>query len=1307
MNWKRIIGWTAGIILLLVVFVFVGGFFLLRSQGFHRYVIAKIVQKTGETTGGRVEIQNFDVHLSALRANVYGVVIHGTEPAGQKPLIQLDKLSVGLKILSVLQHKVNLNELVLEHPVINLLVSSDGKNNIPQSQAPKSNNQTNIFDLAVGHVLLNRGEIYYNDRAHAMDADLHDLRTEINFDFLPKRYRGAISYHDGRVKYGQLAPLPHMLEAQFSASPSELSLNPAVFTIGGSRLSVQAQVGNYSNPDVNGSYHFLIHTQDFAGLSQAASTAGDLVLAGNIHYASKENQPFLRSVSVDGSLNSNALLIASTSGRIDLRALRGKYQLKNGDLKARDVAVNLFGGQLAAELDMRNLDTTPASNVRASLRGISIDAARATLNVASLKQLPLTGTIEGTTQAAWTGSVSNVKAQSDLTISAALQQASAGAGPSIPLNGVVHAKYDGRRSTLALNQTVIRTRASSVVANGEVSDRSNLGIQFRSSDISELAALASALRPPQPGSKMPRISGSLAANATVRGSLKKPSVNANLTAQNLTVENSRWSTLRVDAQASPSEFKLQNGSLLSATRGQVYFAFTVGLRDWSYLPSNPIAANLSVREMSVAQLQQLAGFHYPVSGDVSADLTLRGSQLNPLGNGSVRLINAKAFNEEIQNLTLQAQGTGDAVSSVLNLKVPAGSAQANVVLHPKTKAYELQLDAPSINLELLEALQAKGVDLTGILKATARGSGTFDNPQLTATVEIPQLQYRQTVITDIKADANLANQHAELAFVSGIANATVKAHANVNLTGDYYTTASFDTTTVAVTSLVAVYVPTVPSDMQGQMEMHATVKGPIKNTAQMEAHVVIPTLSASYQAMQIASARPIRVDYANSVITLQPGEIQGTDTSLRFQGNVPLQNTAPLTLTAQGDVNLRLLRMLSSDLKSSGSLNINLHGGGSTQHPEVQGDIRLQDVALSTLSVPVGLDKVNGTLTLADNRLQITQLTGQMGGGDITATGGIALRPQLQMNVAVSAKSVRLRYPEGMRSLINSDLTFAGNSDAASLDGRVLIDSLGFSKDFDIADFTSQFSGNAPPPAGNTFADKVKLNIAVQSTAQLAAVSSELSLEGQANLRVIGTASDPVIVGRTELTSGELFFMKRRYQIERAIVNFTDPNRTTPVVNMLITTTINQYNLSLTVIGPVEKLRTSYVSDPPLPPVDIINLIARGQTTEEAAPPSMGANSVIANGLASQVSGKMEKLAGLSSLQIDPLLGGNNSNPSARVALQQRVTKNFLFTFSTDITSAEQEIVQGEYQINKRWSVSATRDASGGFSVDGKFHSTF
>ena len=85
----------------------------------------------------------------------------------------------------------------------------------------------------------------------------------------------------------------------------------------------------------------------------------------------------------------------------------------------------------------------------------------------------------------------------------------------------------------------------------------------------------------------------------------------------------------------------------------------------------------------------------------------------------------------------------------------------------------------------------------------------------------------------------------------------------------------------------------------------------------------------------------------------------------------------------------------------------------------------------------------------------------------------------------------------------------------------------------------------------------------------------------------------------------------------------------------------------------------------------------------------------------------MQKLAGISSLQIDPTIGGNDQNPSARVAIQQRVTKNLLFTFSTDVSQPGSEMVQGEYQINKRWSVSTTRDQLGGVSLDGRFHTRF
>ena len=71
---------------------------------------------------------------------------------------------------------------------------------------------------------------------------------------------------------------------------------------------------------------------------------------------------------------------------------------------------------------------------------------------------------------------------------------------------------------------------------------------------------------------------------------------------------------------------------------------------------------------------------------------------------------------------------------------------------------------------------------------------------------------------------------------------------------------------------------------QGQTELHATLKGPLKDKTKIEAHFTIPVLKASYQSLQIGIASPIRADYSNSVVTLQPAEIQGTGTSLRVQG---------------------------------------------------------------------------------------------------------------------------------------------------------------------------------------------------------------------------------------------------------------------------------------------------------------------------------------------------------------------------------------------------------------------------------------
>ena len=1302
MRWQRIIEWTAAALAVLILVGVIGGYFYLKSSGFKEYALRTIVQRTNEATGGRTEIGNLDFQLSTLTAHLYNITVHGNEAPGQAPLLQIDRLTVGLKIQSVLQRRIFLSELLIDHPVAHLRVDREGKSNIPQAPPSQTSSHTDVFDLAVRHVLLSNGQINYNDKKSALDADLSNFGTEIRFDLLATRYRGSISYENGHLRYADYSPLAHSLNAKFNATRSRLSLESAEMKVGGSTVSLRANMADYSNPTVEGDYDIRIHTQDFAAISPAVTPAGDVVLSGKIHYHCAD-QPFLRCLAVDGQLASEAIAASSSQGHLDLRKLQGTYQLANGTLQAHNVGAQLLGGRINADLTIQNLDATAASRVRMSLAGISLQVAQQAIRRQDAQTATLIGRLDGTANASWKGSVSNVVARADLR----LKSPNSRSGPSsakIPVDGSIHATYDGPRSVITFRQTTLHIPSSTLSLEGEASNNSNLQIQLAANDLHQLAQLASALRPGQTAAT--DISGSAALNATMHGPMKSPRFAGQVNAQNLQVQGSQWSSAKVAIDASPSRVAIQNGSLVNAHQGTASFSGNVALRNWSYIPSDPIALNLSVQRMSVTDLQKLATVQYPVSGDLSADISVHGSQLNPVGTGSAKIANARAYDEPVQTLQVKFHADKDSLASTLDVSLPAGSANASLSYTPKTKAYTVKLDAPSLVLQKLHTVQAKNVPLTGTLKATASGEGTLDDPQLTATLELPELQIRQNSISKMKAALHVANQRADLNLSSQVAQSSVQAHGRVNLTGDYYTEAAIDTTSVPLDPLLSMYVSSLPAGFKGDTEFHATFKGPLKDKSQVEAHLTIPVLKASYQSLEIGTAGPIRVDYAHSVVTLQPAEIRGTGTSLRVQGSIPLGgNTAP-NLTAQGSVDVSLLRLIQPDVQSSGTLALDIRASGSATSPAIHGQVHVNDVAVSTPTAPLGVEKLNGLLDISNDRVQISSFSGQVGGGQLMMGGSVTYRPNLQFDVSLQSNSVRMRYPDGLRAVLDGNLIFVGNTESSMLNGRVLIDTLSFTPDFDLASFADQFSGNSVP-AQPGFADNVKLQIGVQSKGQLSATSSQVSVEGRVNLNVIGTAANPVITGRTDLTAGELFYRNVRYQLQRGIITFDNPNLTEPVLNVSVNTTVEQYNLTLTLRGPIDKLSTTYTSDPPLATADVINLIARGKTTQESAAASQSTDSMIASQAASQVTGSVQKLAGISSLQIDPLLGGNGQNPSARVALQQRVTKNFLFTFSTDLSQPGSQIVQGDYQLNKRWSVSVARDQVGGVSVDGKFHTRF
>ena len=64
----------------------------------------------------------------------------------------------------------------------------------------------------------------------------------------------------------------------------------------------------------------------------------------------------------------------------------------------------------------------------------------------------------------------------------------------------------------------------------------------------------------------------------------------------------------------------------------------------------------------------------------------------------------------------------------------------------------------------------------------------------------------------------------------------------------------------------------------------------------------------------------------------------------------------------------------------------------------------------------------NGVLTLRRDRLDITQFTGNVGGGMVTASGGVTYQPKIQYAIGLKGNDLRLLYPTSVRTDLGLNL---------------------------------------------------------------------------------------------------------------------------------------------------------------------------------------------------------------------------------------------------------------------------------------------
>ncbi|MGZ4814556.1 MAG: translocation/assembly module TamB domain-containing protein, partial [Terriglobales bacterium] len=763
-----------------------------------------------------------------------------------------------------------------------------------------------------------------------------------------------------------------------------------------------------------------------------------------------------------------------------------------------------------------------------------------------------------------------------------------------------------------------------------------------------------------------------------------------------------------DVDYSYSSLSVQNGTIRRAG-AQAQIDVSTGLINGEFTDASPVSLHLVLRDALIADLQQIAGYNYPISGKIATDINVHGTRLNLQGGGHVQVTDALVYGQTVRSASADVRFLNEE-AQVANLVLGHDHAQVtgSGAYNLKSETYRFQLVGSNFELSTIPFLNRNRVSLAGRLNFNASGSGSLGAPVVNASAHLQNVVVNGQRVGDARLLAVTRGDTLHLTARSNFQTAGVTVDGSIRLRElmPANITARFDNFD---------FMPLLQSMLQTKLSWQSYVggtlklEGPLKEPEALTVVADIPKLTAQMEGVEMHSAEPIKISMINQKLHLDSLYLVGTDTQLTASGAVDLSGRTKMDIRADGRLNLKLAQSFDPGINSGGFVDFNVSVGGAVSKPAIVGEVKVTNGAVSLIDFPNGLSNINGTLLFNEERIQVQSLTAQTGGGDIRIGGFATYSPGVAFNVTVQGDDIRMRYPQGVSTTANLNLKLVGTLNSSTLSGDVTITRFSFNSQFDVATFLAKASHPPEAPRVSPL-NNVHFNIHVVSTPQLQVQSSLAKVAGNADLRVRGTPANPILLGRINLTEGQVEFNGATYRIDRGDVSFLNPARTEPTLDVAATTRVRDYDITLRFSGePSHGLKTNYSSDPPLPAADIINLLAFGQTREEAQIESMqGAtpmtesvsNAILGQAINNAVSNRMQKLFGVSRVKISPEVGSAQSNPTAQVTIEQQVSNNITVTYISNLTQSSQQSIFVEYNFDRNVSLIAGRDQYGVVSFD-------
>lgn len=1254
---------------------------------------------------GKIMFKDYTLSLAKGRVELGNILME--DPQG-RIVAGLDQLVFQVIWKELLNGDIAIGQILIKNPQVKLIVDPDGSLSLLRAFAPQKTEEYPAipekpdqpgsglpFNLVIHDFLLENGAFIYENESQGSKANLDNIRLSFSGDLGEENWLMDLSTGKGAIEGPGVLSKFEMLKFSASVAGEEISNLKLEVNTPSSNISLAGSVRHFlSEPELELIMNLGIDLPElremfFLEPEYTGNIAVHILAKGPV----KNPEISLNLIHSGGKLGDLNIKESNIQAKLEDRIVR---------LAPMEVKFATGNIHVDAKSDLREVFPEGFLVEPESFDSLSYDV-NMTVNNVNLKDalgenFEGKGQIDGSIIAKGKG-ISAENAIADLQVNLAGIEVTT--GPISPIDIDIISRAGLNQGEAVLDELEVRVGPTQLSATGRFDIKSNRiesHLKFDSKNLTDtLAPLG-----------VKGAQGAVNLEAKASGTLENPVADIQLTGVNLASDEVRIGNINISAKLSEGNLLIQK-SALENQMSRMEVSGSIGIFDQHGLkPLDDQTIDLTINADPVF----LENFIDQAEAKIFLNAQVKGTMKKPSGNYELKAENINFSGQNIEAVLMKGNLADEKINfSPFQILLASDQSIDGSGWISTDKKFQFQLFSEGIFLNQINKIREQNV-AEGMIVLDITGEGNLDDPRINGALAIKNLTVNKKKLGDVQVDLQIEKF---LMNAAGSLNFDFSATYHLNKK-DFTLDIQFDDTDLSPYFNLADL-----KDFSGKITGKMQASGNTSDIKQTGGAGKFSLLNLMMKEQELIHAENFEIVFKNNQIL-----IPGLKVRLLEAGNLNLEVNAdldgPLQVKTDGTIPLQGLQMVTSNLPDiTGEVNISFNVGGTTAKPDIQGEILLNRIGFTIPELFQKIHDVSGRIVITPEALNFDKIQGNLDTGRLQLSGQVDLKhltpERIQLDIA--ARDLPIKIPDTLNVVLQSNLRLSGTPEKAFLEGELLVLEGVYYKDINVSlveGITQRKRQISPqkPVSTHPMLKNLNLDVSVRRRNPFWVDNNLAYLDVNPDMRITGTADQPLIQGRTTIESGTIQYQRKTFTVQKGVIDFINPYELEPTMDIESTVKVRKWLITMTLYGTPDNMVLTFASDPPEEDGDIISLLVLGKTTRELISSeggtSQSAEQMAAELIAGTFGEDIKKIAGLDILEVDTERDDdlNEESEGVMVTVGKKLSDRLTVKYALD--SRTGEMIQraiSEYQLLENIILSAFQDSAGIFGGEIQYRLEF